>query len=71
MQGKTQRRRCLPPLLRAFAPTRLTEELLAGVYERLLGAGHRSGPAPTESRQPDPPTDCLCEEQTVATGGQS
>jgi hypothetical protein len=71
MQGKARQRRCLPPLLRAFAPTRLTEELLAGVYERLLGAGHRGDPAPAESRPTDPRVDCLCEEQTVTTGGQS
>jgi hypothetical protein len=71
MQGKARQRRCLPPLLRAFAPTRLTEELLAGVYERLLGAGHRSGPAPAESRPTDPQANCLCEEQAVTTGGQA
>src|SRR5579871_3487696 len=29
MQGKARQRRYLPPLLRAFAPTRLTEELHA------------------------------------------
>ena len=70
MQGKARQRRCLPPLLRAFAPTRLTEELLAGVYERLLGAGHHHGPAPAEARPTDP-QDCRCEEQTVTTGGPS
>jgi hypothetical protein len=71
MQGKARQRRCLPPLLRAFATTRLTEELLAGVYERLLAGSHRSGPAPAESRPTDPQATCLAEGQTVTTGGQS
>jgi len=71
MQGKVRQRRCLPPLLRAFAPTRLTEELLAGVYERLLGADHRSSRVPAESRPADPRVNGVCEEQTVTTGGQS
>lgn len=70
MQGKT-RQRHLPPLIRTFAPTRLTEDLLAGVYERLLGAGHHSGPAPAESPPSDPQANCLAEEQAVTTGGQS
>ena len=71
MQGKARQRWCLPPLLRAFAPTRLTEELLAGVYERLLGARHGSASAPVESRPTDPQANCACEEQAVTTGGQS
>jgi hypothetical protein len=71
MQGKARQRRCLPPLLRAFAPTRLTEELLTSVYERLLGASHHRGPAPAESPPTDPEASCLSEEQIVTTGGQS
>lgn len=71
MQGKTKKRRCLPPLLREFAPTRLTEDLLTSVYERLLGAGHHRGPAPAESPPTDLETNCVSEEQIVTTGGQS
>ena len=71
MQGKSRQRQCLPPLLRAFAPTRLTEELLAGVYERLLGAGRHSGPAPAESRPPDPRANRAAEGQAITTGGQA
>ncbi len=71
MQAKARQRRCLPPLLRVFTPTRLTEELLAGVYERLLDAGNHSGPAPAEARSADPQANCLDQKQTVTTGGQS
>ena len=71
MQAKARQRRCLPPLLRVFTPTRLTEELLAGVYERLLGAGYHSGPAPAEARSTDPQANYLDKKQTVTTGGQS
>jgi hypothetical protein len=71
MQAKTRQRRCLPPLLRIFTPTRLTEELLAGVYERLLGAVHHSGPVPAEAPSTDPQANCFDKKQTVTTGGQS
>jgi len=71
MQAKARQRRCLPPLLRVFTPTRLTEELLAGVYQRLLAAGHHSGPAPAEARATDSQADCLDKKQTVTTGGRS
>jgi hypothetical protein len=39
MEGHSLNRRRTPQLIRSFAPTRLSADLLAGVYERLLAVG--------------------------------
>jgi hypothetical protein len=39
MEGNTLRQRQAPQVIRCFAPTRLADDLLAVIYERLLAAG--------------------------------
>jgi hypothetical protein len=39
MEGKTRPRQRTPLVLRTFNPTRLQDDLLAAVYDRLLKAG--------------------------------
>jgi hypothetical protein len=44
MEGTLRKRRQLSSVRRSFAPTRLADEVLAGVYERLL-AGPEQRPS--------------------------
>jgi hypothetical protein len=69
MQAKTQGRRCLPPIVRVFAPTRLTEQLLAGVYERLLCSDDRNGMTPVVGQAIDVEASAVLPAQFVTTGG--
>jgi len=39
MEGNTRRRQRAPRVLRSFKPTRLQDDLLAAVYDRLLEVG--------------------------------
>ena len=41
MEGKTRPRQRTPQVLRTFSPTRLQDDLLAAVYDRLLDASSR------------------------------
>jgi hypothetical protein len=41
MEGKTRSRQRAPQVLRTFNPTRLQDDLLASVYDRLLEASVR------------------------------
>jgi hypothetical protein len=41
MEGKTRSRQRTPQVLRTFNPTRLQDDLLAAVYDRLLDASVR------------------------------
>jgi len=41
MEGKTRPRQRTPQVLRTFNPTRLQDDLLAAVYDRLLEASVR------------------------------
>jgi hypothetical protein len=42
MEGKTCPRQRAPRVLRTFNPTRLQDDLLAAVYDRLIGGNVRS-----------------------------
>jgi hypothetical protein len=42
--------RSAPPLVRSFVPSRLAEDLMAGVYERLLGTRRQRDPLPETDR---------------------
>jgi hypothetical protein len=42
MEGNTRPRQHPPRVLRTFNPTRLQDDLLAAVYDRLLGGNVRS-----------------------------
>ena len=42
MEGKRRPRQRTPRVLRTFNPTRLQDDLLAAVYDRLLGGNVRS-----------------------------
>jgi hypothetical protein len=41
MEGKKRPRQRAPEVLRAFNPTRLQDDLLAAVYDRVLNVGAR------------------------------
>jgi hypothetical protein len=43
MEGQSRPRRRAPHVLRCFTPTRLQDDLLAAVYDRLLAAGSSAG----------------------------
>jgi hypothetical protein len=74
MEGSA--RRSVPPVERSFVSSRLAEELLSSVYERLLGPERQRVPLPERSRSDD-----ACdgwnkntEQETLealATGGRS
>jgi hypothetical protein len=51
MEGKTRPRQRAPRVLRAFNPTRLQDDLLAAVYDRLLVASSLVGRAHDEPNE--------------------
>jgi hypothetical protein len=69
-------RQSVPPVVRSFVPSRLAEDLLSSVYERLLGTGKRQETFP-ERCQSGGGGDCEDENaeqealETLATGGRS
>jgi hypothetical protein len=71
MDGKTLRQRRAPQVIRCFAPTRLADDLLAGIYDRLLAAGtpHSGGQSPARERVLQKLL--LSDHQAMATGGRS
>jgi hypothetical protein len=74
MEGSA--RRLVPPVERAFVPSRLAEDLLSSVYERLLGTGRRRVLLLERSRSDDACDDGNknTEQETLevlATGGRS
>ena len=69
MEGTTRKRRQAPQVLRSFAPTRLADDLLAGVYERLLTARDRFATTQTECKEMESLA-LLAQGQPVATGGR-
>jgi len=53
MEGQSRPRQCTPLVFRRFTPSRLQDDLLAAVYDRLLAAGSsvvrfRGGPRELE-----------------------
>jgi hypothetical protein len=69
-------RQSAPPVVRSFVPSRLAEDLLSGVYERLLETGRPQEKLPNRGRSGDA-GDCGDENteqealETLATGGRS
>jgi hypothetical protein len=70
MEGKRSSRRPVPPVVRSFAPTRLTAELLASVYERLLAASPANGSTGAGSTGHRVSDVCLDEDDALSTGGR-
>ena len=52
MEGRSRARRA-PHVLRHFSPSRLQDDLLSAVYDRLLAAGSSAGTSPDGTRQPE------------------
>jgi hypothetical protein len=50
MEGTSRPRQRAPQVTRTFAPTRLQDDLLTAVYDRLLDVGSRRGGIQDESR---------------------
>ncbi len=63
MEGKTRPRQRAPQVLRRFAPTRLQDDLLAAVYDRVLVASSWVGRAHEEPNE--------AELESVSAGGGS
>jgi hypothetical protein len=51
MEGRSRARRA-PHVLRHFTPSRLQDDLLAAVYDRLLVAGSSAGTSRDGTREP-------------------
>ena len=52
MEGNTRQRLLTPRVLRAFKPTRLQDDLLAAVYDRLLEVSARVEIVQNDFREP-------------------
>jgi hypothetical protein len=63
MEGKTRPRHRTSEVLRKFAPTRLQDDLLASVYDRLLHASSLPGGVRDEPKEREP------ELEPVSAGG--
>jgi hypothetical protein len=61
MEGKPRARQRTPQVLRRFTPTRLQDDLLAAVYDRLLLASSLVGSAHDEPKE--------AELESVSAGG--
>jgi hypothetical protein len=70
MEGNTLRRHHAPQLLRCFAPTRLSEDLLADVYERLLKAVRQASAGQGRVLEGELEELVLGGEHAITTGGQ-
>jgi hypothetical protein len=69
MEGKTRPRQRVPQVLRAFNPTRLQDDLLAVVYDRLLEVGARVDCTQVEVRKPHLEAVSAVRRQVAKTGG--
>ncbi|TMQ33070.1 MAG: hypothetical protein E6K70_15135 [Planctomycetota bacterium] len=70
MDGAILKQRPAPQVIRCFAPSRLADDLLAEVYERLLKTGTHGFGVPTGCMEPAAQEHFLDQEQSVATGGR-
>ena len=70
MDGATRKQRPAPKVIRCFVSSRLAEDLLAEVYERLLKTGAHGFAVPTGSTEPTLQKLLLDQEQPVVTGGR-
>ena len=69
MEGKRRPRQCTPRVLRTFNPTRLQDDLLAAVYDRLLGCGGRGQSPQNKLEQPELEAVSAEHGQLAKTGG--
>ncbi len=68
MEGQTRPRRA-PHVLRCFTPSRLQDDLLAAVYDRLLAAGSSVDRGPDGPRGPELAGIAAEQDQSATTGG--
>ncbi len=69
MEGKLRSRHRSPQVLRSFAPTRLQDDLLAAVYERLLNVSSAVDSGHERRRDRERVWVAAEQGQLVATGG--
>jgi hypothetical protein len=69
MEGKTRPRQRAPQVLRTFNPTRLQDDLLATVYDRLLKASVRGQVPEDKLEQPQLEAVSAEGDQLAKTGG--
>jgi hypothetical protein len=70
MDGVTRKPRFAPQVIRDFAPSRLADDLLAEVYERLFKAGIHGSAVSVGFEEPESQEILLDQEQPMATGGR-
>lgn len=70
MEGTKRPRQRAPQVVRAFAPTRLQDDLLAAVFDRLLEVGSRRDSVQDEPRGSQPEWVSAEHGQPAETGGQ-
>jgi hypothetical protein len=69
MEGKTRPRQRTPQVLRTFNPTRLQDDLIAAVYDRLLEVEASVGTIQRQPRKPLPKRVPAEDGQLAKTGG--
>jgi hypothetical protein len=69
MEGNTRPRQRTPQVLRTFNPTRLQDDLLAAVYDRLLKTGARVQISQDKLEQPQLEAVSAEDGQLPKTGG--
>jgi hypothetical protein len=69
MEGKTRPRQRTPRVLRTFNPTRLQDDLLAAVYDRLIAGNVRSQRPQDKLKQSQPEAVSAEHGQLAKTGG--
>ena len=69
MEGTLRSRHCTPQVFRSFAPSRLLDDLLAAVYERLLSVSSAVDSGHERTREPQREWVSIEQGQLVATGG--
>jgi hypothetical protein len=69
MEGMLRSRQRTPQVLRSFAPTRLQDDLLAAVYERLLNASSAVDSGHGRTRESELAWVSAEHGQLAATGG--
>jgi hypothetical protein len=68
MEGRSRARRA-PQVLRRFTPSRLQDDLLATVYDRLLAAGLSAGTSHDGTRGPELVGIAAGQDRPATTGG--
>jgi hypothetical protein len=69
MEGQSRPRQRVPLVLRRFTPSRLQDDLLAAVYDRLLAAGISADRNRGTPPEPELARIVARPEQPVTTGG--